>query len=177
MWSQCPPNGPKRPDTRSIWSTRALVCQLLNPHTCSRCLGRVSRIPAGPQAFQVGGGESPTPHGLYSHCPCARSQGLCRCPGPGQSHRSSPRHFLTARCFGQPGLCGYTRGRRGAVRRSGSCGLTLTRSSGIPCVSPALLRTHFCVPQNLLWRELVALCGQRRRLCSRTDWFYTQLCL
>lgn len=112
MWSQRPPNGPKRPDIRSIWSTGALVCQLLSPHTCSRCLSRVSRIPVGPQTFQAGGGESPTPHGLYSHCPCARSQGLCRCPGPGQSHRSSPRHFLTARCFEQPGLCGYTRGAK-----------------------------------------------------------------
>lgn len=90
------------------------------------------------QTFQVDGSESPTllrgPQppaplcGLYSRCPCAHSQGPCRCPGPGQSHRSSPRHFLTARCFERPGPCGYTRGvkRSSEAIRADPCGHTPT---------------------------------------------------
>lgn len=47
---------------------------------------------------------------MNSRCPCARSQGLCRCPGPGRSHRSSPRRSRTVGCSEQPDLCGCTEG-------------------------------------------------------------------
>lgn len=138
VWSQCPPNGPKRPDTGSIWSTGAIVSSCLHSPAVGASAGSPGSLwvqvlrPPGWMAVSPHPAPwptAPTPRcGLYSHCPCAHSQGPCRCPGPGQSHRSSPRRFLTARCFERPGPCGYTRGvkRSSEAIRAGACGHTRT---------------------------------------------------
>lgn len=45
---------------------------------------------------------------VYSHLPCGRSRGLCRCLWPGQSHRSWPLYCQKAKCSWLPGLGEYT---------------------------------------------------------------------
>ena len=146
--------------------------RLLSPPPCLRCaaghLGfcRPSDLPGGQQGVpRTAPGQEAC--GLHSRCLCARSRGPCRCPGPGRSHRSLPHRFLTARCSGQPGLCGCTRGTspwKGRSAKAPGAG-----SWPWPCRGPAPSAPDLWAPPGLAVWGLVEDLGQPRRLCGGTD--------